>query len=103
MRIAEVNDEKNGIEFYFVGLKHWDDFELISKVIISKHHFDETEKLDGIAIRKRVFSNNEFTFILMHDDHVGNYAYCQNQSDNKKLSGLVHQVLDLISNNIIDN
>jgi hypothetical protein len=103
MKIAKMINKDNICEFDFVGLEHWDDLELISKVITLKHHFDETEKLDGIAIRKRVFSNKEFTFILMHDDHVGNYAYCQNQNDNKKLNVLVHQILDLISSNIVDN
>lgn len=96
MKIAENINKKNITEFDFVGLESWDCFDLIVQIIKCEFHFEQIEEIDGIAVRKRRFSDGNFDFILMHDDHVGNYAYSEKQSNNEKLRVLVYQVLEFV-------
>ncbi|MBO8172919.1 MAG: hypothetical protein H0Z33_13650 [Bacillaceae bacterium] len=96
MRIVESINKENKTEFDFVKLEHWDEFDLIVDIIKDEFGFAQLQELDGVAIRKRVFSNGDFKFILMHDEHVGNYAYCESEDDVEKLRILTHKVLERI-------
>ena len=94
MRIVENVNKKDIVEFDFVGLEYWDDFDVIENIIINKFAFLKLEELDGVAIRKRVFSKDNFKFILMHDDHVGNFVFCEIESDVNKLRVLTQKILE---------
>lgn len=94
MRIAENINNNNVTEFDFVQLEHWDYFDIIENIIINKFGFLKLQELDGVAIRKRVFLKDNFKFILMHDDHVGNFAFCETESDVSKLRVLTHKILE---------
>lgn len=96
MRIAENRNKDNITEFDFVRLENWDDFELIEKTLLQKLEFVKLEELDGIATRKRVFSNSDIKFVLMHDDHVGNFAFCDNEDDVDELRVIVNDVINIL-------
>ncbi len=96
LRIAESINKNNITEFDFVRLEHWDDFDIIENIITKKLGFLKFEELDGVAIRIRVFSKDKFKFILMHDDHVGNCAFCEMESDVDKLRILTQKIIEIL-------
>ena len=95
MKVVETINKNNITEFDFVRLEYWDDFDTIERIITEKFGFLILEKLDGIAIRKRVFMKNNFKFILMHDDHVGNYVFCDEEKDVHILRVLTKDIAEI--------
>lgn len=94
MKITEIKIRDEILDYYFSDLEYWEDFDLIVNIIESKLNFMLLEKLDGIAIRKRKYSDGNIEFIVMHDDHVGNYAFCENQANNYKLKQITLNILE---------
>ena len=67
-RISKFEDE-----VYFVNMRKWEEFDLISNVLEKIFKITIIEKLEGVAFRSYKYRVNGMSFYLRHDEQIGNY------------------------------
>ena len=97
IRIAESFGKCGQIEFYFVGLEDYDDFEHVSDAMISEG-YQLDDKLDGIYSRLGYFRNNTHHIKLVYHEDVGTFLCSANSNtNNETVRQLVHHLLYRLS------
>jgi hypothetical protein len=96
MRTSVVRDNNGTLEVYFIGLGHWDDFEIILRFLQQENDCKilSNEELIYIRIAELVWQN--INFELMQDDMLGNYILIRNLDDTEDLYQLALRVMNSI-------
>jgi len=92
-RIATVKNEDGSTEIYFVGIEHWNDFDLLLGLLQQENGCKILSNQELIYIRKAELLKNKIKFLFIQDDMLGNYLY----TDDDELVPMLEQ----LANNII--
>lgn len=93
-KVIEYNSSK-GLEFEFVGIEGWEEFEKLVEIIEKKIFCKVVEKYDGPYSRFCLFEKEKLKFRLIQHPEVGNslLAITQNDENNEIVRNLAHEVL----------
>jgi hypothetical protein len=94
-RVSTVKNTDGSTEVYFVGIEHWDDFDLLLGLLQQENDCAILSNQEMVYMRKAVLSMSGIEFQLMHDDMLGNYL---NTNDNNTVT-----LLEKMANRIIDS
>jgi hypothetical protein len=95
-RVAIVKNKDGSTEVYFVGVEHWDDFDLILGLLQQENDCKILSNQELVYKRKAVLSKNGIEFQLMQDDLLGNYLFIDDDSAVPMLERLAHNVINSI-------
>jgi hypothetical protein len=96
MRMAVVNDDDGTLEVYFVGLEHWDYFELILGFLQHENGCKVLSNEEIIYIKIAELEWQNINFELIQDDMLGNYILIRNLDDAEDLYQLALRVMNSI-------
>ncbi|NLG05979.1 MAG: hypothetical protein GX567_19450 [Clostridia bacterium] len=96
MRVAISKNENDSVELYFVGIEHWDDFDLILGLLQQENNCTILSNQEIIYMRKAELELNKVTFELRHDDMLGNFLYTKDNRHIPLLEQLANQVIESV-------
>ncbi len=96
MHISKIINSDGSMELYFEKVGHWDDFELILKLLQQENDCKILSNEEMIYIRQAKLLWNSISFELIQDDMLGNFISSSNPYDFDKLEVLASNVLDSI-------
>jgi hypothetical protein len=96
MRVAISENDDGSIELYFVGIEHWDDFDLILGLLQQENNCTILSNQEMIYMRKAELERNKVTFELRHDDMFGNFLYTKDNTTTPSLEQLASCVIESI-------
>ena len=92
-RVTTKKNSDGSSEIYFVGIEHWDDYDLILGLLQQENDCKILSNQESIYTRKAELFRNGIRFQLIQDDMLGNYLYT---NDDKVLS-----ILEQLANSVI--
>lgn len=96
MRVAISENDDGSVELYFVGIEHWDDFDLILGLLQQENNCTILSNQEMIYMRKAELELNKVTFELRHDDMLGNFLYTKDNRIVPSLEQLANRVIESI-------
>ena len=98
-KIITFKNEKDEIEYDFVALDNWDDFDRIMQYLITHEEATVIDVLDGIYSRIGHLQKDGIEFKLLFHEDVGNYFILVKQDDeqNRVLFEIAQRAIDSIS------
>lgn len=100
MHIAKSFNNDGSLEIYFVGLEHWDDFDIILKLLQRENDCKIISNNEMIYIRIAELTYENINFKLIQDDMLGNYLFSRNPVDFEKLVIMANHVMNIVINNL---
>lgn len=100
MHIAKSFNNDGSLEIYFVGLEHWDDFDIILKLLQRESVCKIISNNEMIYIRIAELTYENINFKLIQDDMLGNYLFSRNPVDFEKLVIMANHVMNIVINNL---
>ncbi|MDL2274280.1 hypothetical protein LJC34_07065 [Oscillospiraceae bacterium OttesenSCG-928-G22] len=95
MRISSVNNSDGAYKIYFEGVGHWDDFDLILRLLQQEENCIVGERRDIVYAREAELQNNDNAFQLRHDDALGTFLYTTDEN--------LVELLERLANNVINS
>ena len=95
-RVATIKNEDGSTEVYFVGIEHWNDFDLLLGLLQQENNCKILSNQELIYIRKAELSRNGVKFHLIQDDMLGNYLHTDDEKDVAMLEHLANNVIESI-------
>ena len=96
MRVSISKNDDGSVELYFVGIEHWDDFDLILGLLQQENNCTILSNQEMIYMRKAELKLNQVTFELRHDDMLGNFLYTKDNRIITTLEQLANRVIESI-------
>ena len=96
IRMAKHENDDGSYEVYFVGLKHWDEFDMLLKFLEEDYGCEILLNIGAVYLRKAELLCNDTHFILMYDDMLGNYFYTEDATLVPFLEQLAQDVINSI-------
>jgi hypothetical protein len=93
---AFYNNKYGAFEIYFIGLGHWDEFDVILRFLKHEDGCYSLGSKEAIYIRKAELVWQNINFELMQDDMFGNYIFTRNIDDLEDLYQLALRVMNNI-------
>jgi hypothetical protein len=95
-RLATIKNENGSAEVYFVGIEHWDDYDLLLGLLQQENSCEIISNQERIYARRAELIRNGIKFQLIQDDMLGNYLY----TDDSKIVPTLEQLANSVINSI---
>ena len=96
MRVAISENDDGSVELYFMGIEHWDDFDLILGLLQQENNCTIMSNQEMTYMRKAELELNKVTFELRHDDMLGNFLYTKDNRIAPSLEQLANRVIESV-------
>ncbi len=92
-RVAIEKNRDGSTEIYFVGVEHWDDFDLILELLQQENDCKILSNQELLYTRRADLLKSGVKFQLIQDDMLGNYLYTNEDSAVSILDQLANKVI----------
>lgn len=96
MHVAISKNDDGSVEIYFVGIEHWDCFNLLLGLLEQENGCKIVSNKEIIYFREAKLIHNNLYFSLRHDDMFGNYLFTNDTKDVQELEKLAINIVNSI-------